>query len=136
MFILNLICKRQLYFVIDGNLTGPYFSFKGTPQGSTLSPILFDIYLRDIVKHLHPKSKILLYADDIVIYSTANNIYLAHKSVQLSLNRITKYLRYRGLDLSSKKSQWMIFTRARSFPPLPSLKILGSSVLRAYAVKF
>jgi len=79
-FIQNLISERQLHFVIDGNLSGPFYSHKGTPQGSILSPILFDIYLKDI-NHLHPNSKILLYADDIVVYSTNKNIYKAHKSV-------------------------------------------------------
>jgi len=35
-FILNLICERQIFFVADGALKGPYHSHKGTPQGSTL----------------------------------------------------------------------------------------------------
>jgi len=73
-------------------------------QGSTLNPILFDIYLKDIIKHLHPKSKILLYADDIVIYSTNKNILKAYKSVQTSLDHIAVYLWQRGLDLSPEKS--------------------------------
>jgi len=72
-FILNLICERQFHFVNDGNKTGPFLSHKGTPQGSILSPILFDIYLKDIVNHLHSESNILLYADDIVVYSTVKN---------------------------------------------------------------
>jgi len=113
MFISNLICERQLHFVIDSNMAGPFLSPKGTPQGSILSLILFDIYLKDIVNYLHSESNILLYADDIVIYSTANNLHLPHKSVQNTLNRIAKYLRDRGLDLSPEKSQWMIFTRTQ-----------------------
>jgi len=47
MFILNLISTRHLYFVVDGNKTGPFLSYKDTSQGSTLSPVLFDTYLRD-----------------------------------------------------------------------------------------
>jgi len=136
MFILNLICERQLHFVVDHNLSGPFFSLKGTLRDSTFSSILFDIYLKDIVNHLHPKSKILLYADDIVIYFTANNIHLMLKSVQLFLDCITEYLRLRGLDLSPEKSNWIVFTRARILPPLSSLKILGISVPKIYVVKF
>jgi len=45
------------------------------------------LLVRDIVKHLHPQSKILLYPDDIVIYSNDKDIHKAHKSVQLSLDR-------------------------------------------------
>jgi len=135
MFILNLICERQLHFVIDGNMADPFLSLKGTPQGSTLSLILFDIYQEDIVNYLHNESNILLYAD-IVIYSTANNIHLAYKSVQNTLDRIAKYLRNRGLNLSPEKSQWMVFIRSRILPVLPSLKICGSSVPRIIAARF
>jgi len=53
MFILNLISSRSLYFVIDGNKSASFLSHKGTPQGSTLSPLLFDIYPKAITKYLH-----------------------------------------------------------------------------------
>jgi len=124
-FILNLTCERQLHFVIDSRKVGPFLSHKGTPQGSTLSPLLFAIYLKDITKYLHHESNILLYADDIVVFSTVANIHLAHRSVQNTLDQISAYLRYRGLDLSPDKSQWMIFTRNRILPTLSSLTIFN-----------
>jgi len=88
MFILNLISERQLHFVIDDNLSGQFLSHKSlSPQGSTLSPILFAIYLKDITNYLHKNSHILLNYD-IVIYSISNDILLARDSVQKSLDRI------------------------------------------------
>jgi len=87
-------------------LKGPFHSHKGTPQGSTLSPILFDIYLKDIEKHLHRDTRILLYADDIVIYSTSRSLVMAHNySIEISLGRINIFLKNKGLDLSPEKSQ-------------------------------
>jgi len=93
MFIFNLISTRVLHFAVDGNKTGPFYSYKRVPQGSTLSPLLFDIYLKDIDKHLHQDTKILLYADDITIYSTSSKPLEAFLSVQTSLNRISDFLK-------------------------------------------
>jgi len=72
MFILNLTSSRSLHFVVDR--IGSFYSYKDVSQGCTLSPLLFEIYiyLKDIVKHLHQDSQILLYADDITIYSTSS----------------------------------------------------------------
>jgi len=112
------------------------WSFYLALQGSILSPIFFDIYFKDIVNHLHSEPNILLYADDIVVYSTANNIHSAYNSVQNTLDRIAGYLRKRGLDLSPEKSQWMIFIRSRTLPILPSLKISGCSVPRVNVARF
>jgi len=44
MFIHNLLFDRSFHFVVEGKKLGPFSSYKGTPQGSTLSPLLFDIY--------------------------------------------------------------------------------------------
>jgi len=135
-FILNLTCERQLHFVMDGRKIGPFLSHKGTPQGSTLSPLLFAIYLKDIIKHLHHESKILLYADDIVVFSTAANIHLAHRSVQNTLDQVSAFLRYRGLDLSPDKSQWMIFTRNRILFALLSLTVFNRPISRVNKARF
>ena len=47
------VSVRYLNFVIDGELHGPCNTYKSTPQGSTLSLLLFDIYLRNLDRQLH-----------------------------------------------------------------------------------
>lgn len=53
-FIENLISSRQVQFVIHGALTAPRTSRKGTPQGSVLSPTLFNMYLRKLEDQILP----------------------------------------------------------------------------------
>jgi len=136
MFIYNLISDRSLHFVVEGEKYGPFYSYKGTPQGSTLSPLLFDIYIRDINRAAHCDSKILLYADDITVYSTSSNPLKAFSSIQSTISRIADYLRDRGLDLSPSKSCWMLFTRSKTPINFPSLKIYDSIVPKVDSVRF
>ena len=44
------------------------------PQGSVLSPLLFLIYLNNIHMLLHEETKVVCYADDIVIWHTDTNL--------------------------------------------------------------
>jgi len=125
-----------MFFVVDGAMRGPFHSHKGIPQESTLSPILFDIYLKDIEKHLHRDTRILFYADDIVIYSVSRSLTAAHNSIQVSLDRVNIFLRNRGLDLSPEKSQWLVFSKSRTSFILPPLKIFGVEVPMVSSVRF
>lgn len=77
-FVENLISARQLSFVVDGMLQGPYFAFKSTSQGSTMSPLLFDLYLRLLGQHLHRDTRFLQYA---VLFSTYRDLNVAIRSI-------------------------------------------------------
>ena len=72
-FILNLTTVRYVYFRINGENKGPHIFRKGLPQGCVLSPLLYNIYTKNIHKLLHPHCDILEYADDLVLYASSND---------------------------------------------------------------
>jgi len=118
-------------------LSEPRTVHKGTPQGSILSPLLFNIYLRDISRHLHSDTNLLQYADDIVLYSWNSDIPLVHESISSSVSLIYEFLRYRGLDLSSAKSKFIIFDRRRGPPSnLESISIDNNEIPQVSSVRF
>jgi len=132
-FVENLLNERYIQFVRNGELSEPRTARKGTPQGSILSPLLFNVYLREISKHLHPDTSILQYADDIILF--AWNRDAARESVSSLLNSIYQYLKYRGLELSPLKSKCIIFNRRRG-PPIEGLFVDDLEVPQMGSARF
>lgn len=58
-FIANLIQEKNIQFIINGGISSTYKSYKGVPQGSILSPTLFNIYLARIRKAINKECEIL-----------------------------------------------------------------------------
>ncbi len=58
-------------------------TISGVPQGSVIGPILFVIYVNDLLEHLSEDS--LLYADDVKLIALRN----CHDILQNSLNSST-----------------------------------------------
>lgn len=72
--IINFYSHRKLYIRTHNNyLIGPRYNISGLPQGSVLSPLLFNLYTADFhsiyVENITPK--IIQYADDFCLYSEA-----------------------------------------------------------------
>jgi len=143
-FLDNLLSERLIFAVQNADLTGPFVTHKGTPQGSILSPLLFNFFLRGIGRCLDGNTQILQYADDIVLFSSNLSISQARDSLSLSLNSVHDYLCSRGLELAPHKSQSIVFTRrvkhSEIFEPLSinqiqipvvdSIKFLGITLDR------
>ena len=58
---------------IDGNLSGMSAVLSGVPQGSVLGPLLFVLFINDIIEVIDYETKILLYADDLKKYRQINS---------------------------------------------------------------
>lgn len=109
---------------------------RGTPQGSVLSPTLFNVALIGLPKlladipHLHHS----LYADDLTLWITRGSDGQIEETLQTAIDRVGDYLDTVGLTCSATKSEYIIIPSPGRRPPkiLPelTLRVQGNCIPR------
>ncbi|KAL4154600.1 hypothetical protein QTP88_000457 [Uroleucon formosanum] len=116
--IFSLFSHRHLSFSSRFGSQCIRSTFSGLPQGSCLSPILFNIYMSFIANHLSSLGqKCLIYADDIVVFSSNKVLDLAIESLNLTLTELKYIFDDIFFSVAYEKCKSVIFTRRRYHNP-------------------
>ena len=70
LFIANIMLNRTLLGYLNGTHIGTVNTNTGCPQGSVLSPLLFNLYIAKMNHAFTHEIKVLGFADDINFYAT------------------------------------------------------------------
>ncbi|XP_051156203.1 uncharacterized protein LOC127278511 [Leptopilina boulardi] len=108
-FVAHMVCRRNISFKEDDLRT--YECGVGVPQGGVLSPLLFNLALRDICSRLPPGVRILQYADDILLYCRYTSATDALNLLAQAVRSLSPWLLEAGLNFSPSKSQLCLFDR-------------------------
>ena len=106
----------------------------GVQQGSILGPLLFLIYINDLV-NATKWSFPILFADDSNLFFTSKNWADLQIKVNQELINITNWLDTNKLSLNINKTNYMIFCK-RKIPADISIKIRNTEIGRVYCTKF
>ena len=109
-WIKSYLTERKQYVVVEGSSSPTLKVISGVPQGSVLGPLLFIIYLNDVVDCISGGSSINLYADDIALYRLITNFndYIA---LQEDANAINSCLTTKYLTLNPTKCCYLFISR-------------------------
>ena len=112
--IANFLSSRSLVVRV-GNMASDLVSLlAGTPQGSVLSPTLFNAYMDDLWHLIPPGVELLQYADDICIYVNGKNPEICANKIQEALMVIERWAGIWRISLAPEKSNWILFSKCSS----------------------
>ena len=112
--IASFLESRTFQVKMDGALSSVHVSSAGVPQGSILGPILYCLYTSDVPTTT--KTKILMYADDIVVYGISQNPNFAVSKTQEHINLLENWFNKWRISINQEKCQAIIFTRCKKRP--------------------
>ena len=93
----------------------------GVPQGSILGPLLLLIYIDDISQvNLSPGSKLVLYADDILLYRPISSVN-DYQMLQADIDTLSTWSTLNTMKFNTGKCKTMLISRKKCprLPPIP-----------------
>ena len=110
-WITSYLTNRKQHVVVGGesSLDTPVLS--GVPQGSVLGPLLFLVYIDDVL--LSDGSTLNLYADDMLLYKPVKSIEDIHH-LQMDIDCISEWVSCNKLTLNPTKCKTMVISRKRN----------------------
>ena len=82
----SYLSSRKQAVVVDGHVSSFKLITAGVPQGSRLGPLLFIIYINDIIEDI--ESDILIFADDTSMLANGKTVEETSAILQRDLARI------------------------------------------------
>ncbi|XP_050724067.1 uncharacterized protein LOC127002297 [Eriocheir sinensis] len=125
LWVRSFLSSRTFSVSIGTTFSHPYPIRRGVPQGSPLSPLLFNVLLSDLPSP--PSTHTFLYADDISLLCSAPSLPEAQTLLQGGLDAICQWCTQWGLTLCAPKSCLMCFTRRR-IPAIPQAHLTGTVI--------
>ena len=130
----NFLTNRRVFTEIDGFRSSSFTPLAGVPQGSVLSPLLFNIYVNDIPSPPKP-IKLSQFADDIAVWAVMPVPQKHTKRVQLYLDTLLDWCNLWRIKINPTKTS-AIFFPYKPLKSKPIIKIKSTPIPLSKSAKF
>lgn len=108
----------------------------GVPQGSILGPLLFLIYINDIVE-VSSILNLILFADDTNLFISGKNLIETVTTLNYELCKLSNWFKVNKLSLNIKKTNYIIFhNRRKKIGLIPEVAIDNCKINSVTCSKF
>ena len=123
----NYLSDRTQCVVLSGTHSDIVHISAGVPQGSILGPLLFLIYINDIVEDIH--CKIRLFADDTTLYIIVDNPLHAAITLNSDLEKINHWASRWLVSFNPSKTQSLLISRKHNKPFHPPI-LMNNTIIQ------
>lgn len=132
IFIHNLISDRRLHFNYD-EIDEYRLVYRGLPQGSVLSPILYTIYMLEL-ENVTTNCKVVQFADDVCFFTRTQTTRIALQNIKTTIDNTSQFLKNSGLEIAPEKCQLIVFNEKNNNNW--KLKIENTTIKSKDTIKF
>ena len=127
----SYLSHKCQYVQIDNVKSNPHSVSCGIPQGSLMGPLLFNIFINDII-NATTKFTLIMYADDTTLVSHLENFDATNIKIESEINqeisKVNTWLLSNKLVLNVAKSKFMLFFKYPKVVPTLKLLINGNPI--------
>ena len=132
----SYLSDRQQFVVYKKSKSDKQIISFGMPQGGTMGPLLFILYVNDLVNSNRLFNSIL-FADDTTLYASHSNLNTLVHLVNTELNNVHSWMIANKLTLNIDKTKYIIHHRKKKRPPdIDAIKIGNVNITEVENIKF
>ena len=132
-WVAGALLERTVVMQLGNWSSAPHQLTMGLLQGSQLSPVLFNVYIKGLADlNQNGPSKILILVDDGLIYKTSKDSQDAAEAVQQQLDSVSQWCHDTKSLIKPDKAQrlWCTCDNTAASKPMPAVTFGGTVVER------